>query len=60
MIRLSGRFLSALIIGGQGIRARKTRTLLSIVSLFLGVLAVVIVQAGAETANRAALADVEP
>jgi putative ABC transport system permease protein len=59
VIRFSGRLRCALIIGGQGIRARKTRTLLSIVSLFLGVLAVVIVQAGAETANRAALADVE-
>jgi len=59
MMRLSGRLRSALIIGVQGIRARKTRTLLSIVSLFLGVLAVVIVQAGAETANRSALADVE-
>ncbi|WP_144120883.1 ABC transporter permease [Catellatospora sichuanensis] len=59
MIRLSGRLRSALIIGGQGIRARKTRTLLSIVSLFLGVLAVVVVQAGAEAANQAALADIE-
>jgi putative ABC transport system permease protein len=59
MMRLSGRLRSALVIGGQGIRARKTRTLLSIVSLFLGVLAVVVVQAGAEAANRAALADIE-
>ena len=59
MIRLSGRFRSALIIGLQGIRARKLRTLLSMVSLFLGVLAVVVVQAGAETAKRAALADIE-
>lgn len=59
MIRLSGRLRSALVIGGQGIRARKTRTLLSIVSLFLGVLAVVVVQAGAEAANQAALADIE-
>ena len=42
MIRLSGRFRSALIIGGQGIRARKLRTFLSMVSLFLGVLAVVV------------------
>ena len=59
MMRLSGRLRSALIIGGQGIRARKTRTLLSIISLFLGVLAVVVVQAGAEAANRSALADIE-
>lgn len=59
MMRLSGRVRSALIIGGQGIRARKTRTLLSIISLFLGVLAVVVVQAGAEAANRSALADIE-
>lgn len=56
---LSGRARSALIIGGQGIRARKLRTLLSMVSLFLGVLAVVTVQAGAEIAGRAVLADVE-
>ncbi|MFU8876324.1 ABC transporter permease [Micromonospora sp. SL4-19] len=59
MIRLSGRFRSALIIGGQGIRARKTRTLLSMVSLFLGVMAVVVVQVGAETAKNARLADLE-
>ncbi len=59
MIRLSGRFRSALIIGLQGIRARKARTLLSMVSLFLGVLAVVVVQAGAEIAKQAALADIE-
>ncbi|SCF00386.1 putative ABC transport system permease protein [Micromonospora viridifaciens] len=59
MIRLSGRFRSALIIGGQGIRARKARTLLSMVSLFLGVLAVVVVQVGAETAKNARLADLE-
>ncbi len=59
MIRLSGRFRSALIIGGQGIRARKTRTLLSMVSLFLGVLAVVVVQVGAETTKSARLADLE-
>jgi putative ABC transport system permease protein len=57
--RFSGRFRSALIIGIQGIRARKLRTLLSMVSLFLGVLAVVVVEAGAQTAQRAALADVE-
>jgi putative ABC transport system permease protein len=56
---LSGRFRSALIIGGQGIRARKLRTLLSMVSLFLGVLAVVAVQAGSEIAERALLTDVE-
>lgn len=59
MIRLSGRFRSALIIGVQGIRARKMRTLLSIMSLFLGVLAVVVVQAGAEAARTATLADIE-
>jgi putative ABC transport system permease protein len=59
VIRLSGRFRSALVIGLQGIRARKTRTLLSMVSLFLGVLAVVVVQAGAEIAKQAALADIE-
>ncbi len=59
MIRLSGGLRSALMIGVQGIRARKLRTLLSMVSLFLGVLAVVVVQAGAETAKRALLANVE-
>ncbi|WP_020520243.1 ABC transporter permease [Catelliglobosispora koreensis] len=59
MIRLSGRLRSALIIGGQGMRARKLRTFLSILSLFLGVLAVVVVQAGAETARAAALSNVE-
>ncbi|GAA3758726.1 hypothetical protein GCM10022225_50160 [Plantactinospora mayteni] len=57
MIRLSGRFRSALIIGIQGIRARKMRTFLSMVSLFLGVLAVVVVQAGAETVEQAQLAN---
>jgi putative ABC transport system permease protein len=56
---MSGRLRSSLIIGLQGIRARKLRTLLSMVSLFLGVLAVVVVQAGAEIANRALLAEVE-
>ncbi|MEV4351000.1 ABC transporter permease [Actinoplanes sp. NPDC049596] len=59
MRRFSGRFRSSLIIGLQGIRARKLRTLLSMVSLFLGVLAVVVVQAGASIAERAALADLE-
>ena len=59
MRRLSGRFRSSLIIGLQGIRARKLRTLLSMVSLFLGVLAVVVVQAGASIAERALLADLE-
>ena len=59
MRRLSGRFRSALIIGLQGIRARKTRTLLSMVSLFLGVLAVVVVQAGASIADKALLSDIE-
>ena len=43
MIRLSGRLRSSLIIGVQGIRSRKLRTLLSMISLFLGVLAVVVV-----------------
>ena len=57
--RLSGRLRSALIIGLQGIRARKLRTLLSMVSLFLGVLAVVVVQAGASIAERALLANLE-
>jgi putative ABC transport system permease protein len=56
---LSGRGRSSLIIGTQGIRARKLRTLLSMISLFLGVLAVVVVQAGAEVAHRALLANVE-
>jgi len=59
MMRLSGRGRSALIIGLQGIRARKMRTLLSMVSLFLGVLAVVVVQAGASIADRALLSDIE-
>jgi ABC-type antimicrobial peptide transport system permease subunit len=59
MMRLSGRFRSSLIIGLQGIRARKLRTLLSMVSLFLGVLAVVVVQAGASIAERALLVDLE-
>ncbi len=58
-MRLSGRFRSSLIIGLQGIRARKLRTLLSMVSLFLGVLAVVVVQAGASIAERALLSDLE-
>lgn len=56
---LSGRLRSSLIIGGQGIRARKLRTLLSMVSLFLGVLAVVTVQAGSVIAQRALLSDIE-
>lgn len=59
MRRLSGRFRSALIIGLQGIRARKTRTLLSMVSLFLGVLAVVVVQAGASIADKALVSGIE-
>ena len=57
MRRLSGRLRSSLIIGFQGIRARKLRTLLSMMSLFLGVLAVVVVQAGASIADHALLAD---
>jgi putative ABC transport system permease protein len=59
VIRLKGRFRSALIIGQQGIRARKTRTFLSMISLFMGVLAVVVVQAAAETAEQAVRADLE-
>ena len=59
MRRFSGRFRSSLVIGVQGIRSRKMRTLLSMVSLFLGVLAVVVVQAGASIAERALLADLE-
>ncbi|MEV6632869.1 ABC transporter permease [Actinoplanes sp. NPDC051470] len=59
MRRLSGRGRSALVIGIQGIRARKLRTLLSMVSLFLGVLAVVVVQAGASIAEKAMFADIE-
>jgi putative ABC transport system permease protein len=47
------------VIGLQGIRARKTRTVLAMVSIFLGVLAVVVVQAGAELARQAALTDIE-
>ncbi|MFC6090787.1 ABC transporter permease [Saccharothrix lopnurensis] len=59
MIGFSGRLRSALVIGGQGIRARKLRTFLSMISLFMGVLAVVAVQAGSVIANRAVLEDVE-
>jgi putative ABC transport system permease protein len=59
VIRLSGRIRSALVIGLQGIRARKLRTLLSMVSLFLGVLAVVVVQAAAQLAQQSLLADIE-
>ncbi|GAA3449795.1 ABC transporter permease [Dactylosporangium matsuzakiense] len=59
MIRLSGRLRSALIIGFQGIRARKMRTFLSMISLFLGVLAVVTVQASAVTVRTLRLADIE-
>lgn len=58
-MRLSGRLRSSLIIGGQGIRARKLRTFLSMLSLFLGVLAVVTVQAGSVIAERAMLSDIE-
>jgi len=58
-MRLSGRLRSSLIIGGQGIRARKMRTFLSMISLFLGVLAVVTVQAGSVIAQRALLSDIE-
>ncbi|GAA4015543.1 hypothetical protein GCM10022247_43070 [Allokutzneria multivorans] len=59
MIRMSGKFRSSLIIGGQGIRARKLRTVLSMMSLFLGVLAVIAVQAGGQVAEKAMLADIE-
>ena len=59
MRRLKGRYRSSLIIGMQGIRSRKTRTVLSMVSLFLGVLAVVVVQAGAEIAHRVLLSNIE-
>ena len=55
----SGRFRSALIIGGQGIRARKLRTFLSMISLFLGVLGVVAAQAGQVIAHRALVASTE-
>jgi putative ABC transport system permease protein len=56
---LSGRFRSALIIGGQGIRARKLRTFLSMISLFLGVLGVVAAQAGQVIAYHALIANSE-
>jgi putative ABC transport system permease protein len=59
MMGLSGRFRSALIIGGQGIRARKLRTFLSMISLFLGVLGVVAAQAGQVIAQRALVASTE-
>jgi putative ABC transport system permease protein len=59
MMGLSGRFRSALIIGGQGIRARKLRTFLSMISLFLGVLGVVAAQAGQVIAYRALVANSE-
>jgi FtsX-like permease family protein len=58
-MRLSGRLRSALIIGGQGIRARKLRTFLSMISLFLGVLGVVAAQAGQVIAYRALVANSE-
>ncbi|WP_026425446.1 ABC transporter permease [Actinokineospora inagensis] len=56
---LSGRFRSALVIGLQGIRARKLRTFLSMISLFLGVLAVIVVQTSSVLANRELLTDIE-
>jgi putative ABC transport system permease protein len=59
VIRFSGRFRSAIVIGLQGIRAHKTRTFLSMVSLFLGVLAIVTVQAGSEIAERSFLTQTE-
>jgi putative ABC transport system permease protein len=59
VIRLSGRARSSLIIGVQGIRARKLRTLLSMISLFLGVLAVVTVQAAGQIIERTELANIE-
>jgi putative ABC transport system permease protein len=55
----SGRFRSALIIGMQGIRARKLRMFLSMISLFLGVLGVVAAQAGQVIAHRALIANSE-
>lgn len=59
MMGLPGRFRSALIIGGQGIRARKLRTFLSMISLFLGVLGVIAAQAGQVIAHRALVAQSE-
>ncbi len=59
MIRFRGRFRSALIIGGQGIRARKMRTFLSMISLFMGVMAVIAVQAAASMAESAVRANIE-
>ncbi|RJQ80287.1 ABC transporter permease [Pseudonocardiaceae bacterium YIM PH 21723] len=56
---MRGRLRSALVIGGQGIRARKFRTFLSMVSLFMGVLAVVTVQAGASILERSELDGIE-
>jgi len=56
---MSGRLRSALIIGGQGIRARKLRTFLSMISLFLGVLGVVAAQAGQVIAQRALVSEME-
>lgn len=53
MIGGGGRLRSALVISWQGISAHKTRTLLSMISLFLGVLAVVAVQTGATIADKA-------
>ncbi|MFL6123420.1 ABC transporter permease [Actinophytocola sp.] len=58
-MRLSGRLRAALIIGGQGIRARKLRTFLSMISLFLGVLGVVAAQAGQVIAYRSLVANSE-
>lgn len=58
-MRLSGKLRSALVIGGQGIRARKLRTFLSMISLFLGVLGVVAAQAGQVIAYRALVASTE-
>jgi putative ABC transport system permease protein len=58
-MRLSGRLRAALVIGIQGIRSRKLRTLLSMASLFLGVLAVVVVQAASVSLERAELRDIE-
>ncbi|RKT53748.1 ABC transporter permease [Saccharothrix australiensis] len=58
-MKFSGGVRSALLISGQGIRAHKLRTFLSTMSLFLGVLAVLTVQAGAEVAQRVLVGDVE-
>lgn len=59
MIGGGGRLRSALVISWQGISAHKLRTLLSMISLFLGVLAVVAVQTGATIADKALVSGAE-